>query len=360
MSWQNIIGHDEIVERFRRAIQNGRLASTFLFVGPEGIGKRSFAVRLAQALLCETRDSKLLDPCGHCPACRQVLAGTHPDFLTVRLPAGKSFIPLGLLKGDEPDYPVRESLLSSLAMRPFYGGRKVAIIDDADFLNVEGANCLLKTLEEPPPQSMLILIGTSADRQLPTIRSRAQIVRFQPLDSATIARLLLEQKIVADEKEAQRLAAFSGGSLAKAAELADPQLWAFRGELLAKLAQSPPPSITLAQAIAKFVDEAGKEAPARRARLRLVIGFTADFFRQLVRRLSGLSNDADAEMTAAIDRATRQSGWNVESAAEAAQRSLEALAQIDRNANQSTLIEAWLDDLLSLSRRGLTAGMLNR
>ncbi len=356
MSWQNFIGHDDIAERFRRAIAHGRLASTFLFVGPEGIGKRTFAVRLTQTLLCETRDPKLLDPCGHCPACLQVLAGTHPDFLCIRRPAGKSFIPLGLLKGDEPDYPVRESLLSNLALRPFCGGHKVAIIDDADFLNLEGANCLLKTLEEPPPHSVLILIGTSADRQLPTIRSRAQIVRFQPLELPAVAKLLLDQKIVADEIEAQRLAAFSGGSLTKAAELADPQLWAFRSELLARLAQASLPSITLAQTTAKFVDEAGKEAPLRRARLRLVIGFAANFFRQLVRQLSGLPINSDAQMTAAVDRATKHDDWNVESAADAAQRSLEALAQIDRNANQSTLIEAWLDDLLLLSRRqALTA-----
>ncbi len=178
MAWQGILGHDEIAERFRHALAQDRLASTFLFVGPDGIGKRSFALRLAQTLLCETRDPALLDPCGHCTGCVQVLAGTHPDFLVVRRPTGKSFIPLGLLKGDEPDYPVRQSLLCSLAMRPFCGGRKVAIIDDADFLNVEGANCLLKTLEEPPPRSVLILIGTSADRQLPTIRSRAKWCGF--------------------------------------------------------------------------------------------------------------------------------------------------------------------------------------
>src|SRR4051812_3211000 len=232
MAWQNLAGHDEIADRFRHAIAQGRLASTFLFVGPEGIGKRSFAVCLAQALLCETRDPKLLDPCGHCPACLQVKAGTHPDFLFVRRPTGKSFIPLGLLKGDEPDYPIRQSLLCNLSLRPFCGGRKIAIIDDADFLNVEGANCMLKTLEEPPPQSVLILIGTSPDRQLPTIRSRAQIVRFQSLETATVANLLLSQKVVSDEKEAARLAAFSGGSLARAAELANPELWTFRSGLL--------------------------------------------------------------------------------------------------------------------------------
>src|SRR5262249_60464948 len=99
MSWLNLEGHDEVVAQFRTALAQGRLASTFLFVGPEGIGKRSFALRLAQALLCERRDEKLLDPCGQCSGCVQVLAGKHPDFMSVARPAGKSFIPLGLLDG---------------------------------------------------------------------------------------------------------------------------------------------------------------------------------------------------------------------------------------------------------------------
>lgn len=353
MAWLHLEGHDEIVAQFRRALAENRLASTFLFVGAEGIGKRAFALRLAQSLLCQIRDEKLLDPCGRCPGCVQALAGTHPDLIQVSLPPGKSFIPVAILKGDddEPDYPVPRSLLFNLALRPFYGGRKVAIVDDADDLNLEGANCLLKTLEEPPPRSVLILISTSVDRQLPTIRSRAQIVRFRPLEAAVVARLLVEQGRVSDFEEARRLAAQSGGSLSKAVEMADPQLWQFRRELLNLLSQSPLPSISLAQAVIKFVDEAGKEAAARRDRLRLVIGFVADFFRHVMRQLAGMETDADAELAAAIGRAAFAAAWDLESAGEAAQRSLEALAQLDRNANLHTLVEAWLDDVLLLNRR---------
>jgi hypothetical protein len=144
--------------------------------------------------------------------------------------------------------------------------------------------------------------------------------------------------------------------LARAAELAEPTLWAFRGELLKRLAQSPLASIAMSQATMKFVDEAGKEAPLRRARLRLVIGFAAEFFRQLVRRLSGLEIEGDAELKAAVERAAAANVWDIESAMEAADRCMEALTHIDRNANQSTLIEAWLDDLLALSRRQAVVG----
>ncbi len=309
-----------------------------------------FAQQLAQSLLCQTHDEKLLEPCGVCPSCVQVAAGSNPDFLVVARPSGKSFIPLGLLKGDEPDYPVHNSLLFNLSLRPFGGNRKVAVIDDADYLNQEGANCLLKTFEEPPPRSVLILISTSADRQLPTIRSRAQVVRFQPLDEAIVARLLEEKQIVSGPEEATRLAAFSGGSLARAAEMADPQLWVFRTDLLSRLSQSPLPSTVLAQNLLKFVDDAGKDAPPRRARLRLALGFAAEFYRQLMRTLTGLPTSGDVDLSAALNRAVQTGNWDAESAATAAQRCLDAITHVDRNANQNTLVEAWLDELVNLSR----------
>ena len=89
MTWHGIEGHDEVVEQFRRALRRGRLASSFLFAGPPGIGKRTFALKLAQALLCERRPAEALDPCGECPGCVQAAAGTHPDVETVAKPKEK-------------------------------------------------------------------------------------------------------------------------------------------------------------------------------------------------------------------------------------------------------------------------------
>ena len=347
MPWNELLGHKEIAERFRAALAEGRLAHTFLFVGPEGIGKRSFALGLAKALLCQRRAVELLDPCGECSGCVQVAAGTHPDLIIIGRPPGKSEIPVGILKGDDT-FPVEQSLLFNLGLRPFYGGRKVAILDDADYLNVAGANCLLKTLEEPPPASVLILISTSAEKQLPTIRSRAQLVRFRPLTEEQVSKLLLEREIVSDVTEAKKLAALAGGSLTRAAELTDAALWEFRREMLKQLGQGMTSSTALAAATIRFVDEAGKEAPLRRARLRTTIGFAADFFRQLVRRLSRLSPEGDAELIAAVESAAKHGRWDLESASEAVERCLEAATQVDRNANQHTLIEAWLDELASV------------
>lgn len=349
MSWLGIAGHDEIVEQFRRALARGRLASTFLFVGPEGVGKRSFAQRLAQSLLCQARPAALLDPCGHCAGCAQVLAGTHPDLLPVAKPRDRSEIPIALLIGSG-DKRMHEGLCHDISLKPFMGGRRIAIIDDADFLNEEGANCLLKTLEEPPPQSVLILIGTSIDRQLPTIRSRAQIIRFQPLAPEALAKLLVEQGVVADAGEARRIAAFSEGSLTRAGELSDPAMWSFRGKLLERLAEPQLDGVGLAKFVSAFVDEAGKDAPPRRARARLVVGFAVEFYRQIWRALSGAPASADdRELRTRVEQAAARWRAGPETAGACADRSLEALSQIDRNANQAVWIEAWGDELARLA-----------
>jgi DNA polymerase-3 subunit delta' len=343
--WLGIEGHDDLVERFRKAITRGRLASTFLFVGPEGVGKRSFALALAKSLLCQSRDEAELNPCGQCPSCLQVEAGHHPDIHVIAKPEDKSSIPIALLIGED-ETRMREGLCHDISLKPFMGRRRMAIIDDADHLsNAAVANCLLKTLEEPPPQSVIILVGTSAFKQLPTIRSRSQIVLFKPLANEIVAKILLEKQLVSDRAEADRLAAQSGGSITRAVKLADPELWRFRDELFTQLARPRLDSVPLAKSVIAFVDAAGKEAPPRRERARLVIGFVADFYRELVHRQAGLKNSDDAALAKHVEAAFRGGQTDQELTANRAERCLEAIGHIDRNANQSTSIEAWMDDL---------------
>ncbi len=343
MSWHGIQGHDAVVELFRRALERKRLASSFLFAGPSGIGKRTFALKLAQAMLCTERPEAALDPCETCPSCTMVLAGTHPDVDLVSKPADKAFLPLELLIGQR-EHRRQEGLCHNIGLKPFLGGRKIAVIDDADFLNAEGANCLLKTLEEPPPQSVLILVGTSPAKQLPTIRSRCQLVRFRPLAPEVVAELLLSKGLVPDAAQAQRLAEHSEGSIQRAVELADPDLWAFRSTLYEHLSAPVLDSVRFAPGISAFVDEAGKEASARRGRLRQVIGFAARFYQGLLRAQGGAALPEDPDLRRFVDEALRARPGG-DAAAAQLDRCLEALEQIDRNANQSTLIEAWLDAL---------------
>ena len=345
--WHGIEGHDDVVERFRRALVRGRLASSFLFAGPSGIGKRAFAMTLAQALLCQTRPEQAMDPCRACPSCTQVAAGSHPDVDVVAKPEGKSDIPLALLIGDD-EHRRREGLCHNIALKPYLGGRKVAVIDDADYLNEEGANALLKTLEEPPPRSVLILIGTTPAKQLPTIRSRCQLVRFRPLPPETVASLLVSKGYVSDPAEARRLAELGEGSVGRALEMADPAFQAFRSTLVEHLGRPVLEPLPLAQTVAAFVDAAGKEAPARRARLRQAVAFAADYYRQLLHAQVGCVQRTTSPPTAV--RFTHPTDSDpgpaaAEATATRLERCLAAAAQIDRNANQSTLIECWLDDL---------------
>jgi DNA polymerase III subunit delta' len=342
--WHGIVGHDEVVERFRRAIGRGRLASSFLFAGPAGIGKRSFAVKLAQAMLCENSAEETLDPCQRCPSCIQVAAGTHPDFQLVAKPADKSFIPLELLIGDK-EHRRREGLCHHIAIKPSMGKRKIALIDDADYLNAEGANALLKTLEEPPPRSVLILIGTSPAKQLPTIRSRCQLIRFKPLDTGTVAQLLSTEGIAENADEARRLAEHSEGSVERAGELADAELWTFRDAFYKHLAAERLDSVTLSRLVTKFVEQAGKDAAPRRRRLHQVAGFAADFYRQLLRAHSGAARSTDSEVDSIINMAHKRQSLDADKIIALLESCLEADQQIDRNANQSTLIETWVDGL---------------
>lgn len=348
--WQGIHGHDAVVERFRHSLMSGRLAASYLFLGPSGVGKRSFAIMLAEALLCLRDESNQLDSCGQCESCQLIRAGNHPDVDIVGLPAGKRWLPVDLFLGDR-DHRNQEGLCHNVSLRPQMGRRRVAIIDDADYLTTESANCLLKTLEEPPPGAVMILIGTSRGRQLPTILSRTQTVRFSALPPSAVRQLVLEQQIAADEVQAEQLAQTCGGSLSKAAELVDPELWDMQQRLIPQLSPSRFDSVRLAGELIAFVNQSGKEADLKRRRIRLLLQVVANHFRQLL-RASCSSEGADRQSFAEfaeLGTAAQDIALSV------LDRCLEAEVQLDRNANQATLVECWLDDLAVILTQGQLA-----
>ena len=257
MSWHSVRGHDRIVTSLRSKLRNGRLPHAFLFVGPEGVGSAPSAGKLAQALLCERNPEALLDPCESCPGCLQTAAGTHPDLLEVARPEDRQELPIRVIR----------DLCAEFSLKPARGTRKVAIVDDVDEMNDEAANAFLKTLEEPPPGAVLILIGSSAELQLETIVSRCQIIRFEPLPEPALAELLLERGVADDADDAARLAALGEGSVSRATGLADPELERFRRELIDEIAaeQGFDPS-ELAGRLGAFVKLAGKETVDQKRR----------------------------------------------------------------------------------------------
>ena len=160
--------------------------------------------------------------CGKCASCIQVDAKSHPDFTLAARPEDKLELPIELIR----------ELIEHLSLKPARGGRKVAILDDADDMNEESANAFLKTLEEPPPGSLLILIGgASPDRQFSTILSRCQVVPFSPLPVKLLQDYLREQGIN-DAQLRERLSRMAGGSIGQSLALSEPALWEFRATLL--------------------------------------------------------------------------------------------------------------------------------
>jgi DNA polymerase III subunit delta' len=354
MQWNAILGHGTQYNWFHNASEQHRLATSFLFVGPDGIGKRTFAKMLAKSLLCRKTPLEQLNACGDCEDCAQVEArdsgqvesSTHPDLIELAKPADKSNLPLDLLIGD-PDNRMREGLCHDISLRPFGGRRKVAIIDDADYLNAEGANALLKTLEEPPINAMLILISTSLQRQLPTIRSRCQTVLFQPLAAADLAKLLILHQVVDDPAVAEDLAAMSGGSISQAKLLNDPDLREFRTALLQKLSNQRMAMADLAKTCGAIIDAAGKESKLKRDRMKLVVNFAAQYYRELALRFSPGAAErdlppVDRHLSAAIDQARDYWSRGAKAAIACWDTCLQTIDHVDRNANQASLLEWWV------------------
>ena len=333
MSWQRIRGHDDLVQAFDQVVRRGRLAHAYLFTGPPGVGKRLFAGELAKALLCEGPPGPRLEACDRCPACVQVEAGTHPDFLAAGRPEGSLELPVAT---------VRE-LSRGFGLKSSRGRGKVAVLDDADDLNDEAANCFLKTLEEPPPRSVLLLLATSADRQLPTVVSRCQVVRFAPLPEGLVAELLRARQL-AEPALVDRLARLSGGSMGQAVALADPALWEFRRTLLEGLTRPQLDSVALAQAWTRFVEEAGKDSGAQRRRaalmLRLLVEFLDDTLSVSVGARPRLAEGEDARFAAEMAKQVDPDGL-----LDLLDRCLEAGVQIDRRVQLVLILEALVDAL---------------
>lgn len=344
LDWSTLLGHEKQKEWFSTALQRGRLATSFLFAGPDGIGKRTFARMLAKCLLCRNTAADDLNCCNQCEDCAQVEASTHPDLIQVSKPEEKAYLPIELLIG-EREKRMREGLCHDISLKPWGGRRKIAILDDADYLNVEGANSLLKTLEEPPINSMLILVGTSLQRQLPTIRSRCQSIVFRKLSKESLSQLIQVNELADSKEPADRLADNSKGSLTQAARLADPELQQFFADLLPMLVTPHIEIVELAKQIGASVDSVGKEGRLKRERLKLIFQFAADFYRNIAVPVEGTQIRQPAFLAEAESRwrqlpqngsALALRNWN---------RCLRAIEEVDRNANQASLLAAWSADI---------------
>jgi DNA polymerase-3 subunit delta' len=212
-------GQEAALATLERAVASGRVSHAYLFTGPEGVGKEAVAQRFAQGLLCS--DAPRATGCGTCPSCRKVAGGSHPDLHT--LAAEKDTIPIDAVR----------TLTARLQMTAFEGGAKVAIARDTHKMNAASQNALLKTLEEPPGNAVLILCTHAPHLLLPTVRSRCQRVAFGPLRRAVVRSWLATACARSEDDADVRLAAALGeGSFGRARQILEEGRYVERGALL--------------------------------------------------------------------------------------------------------------------------------
>jgi len=219
MSFKDILGHQRPITLLQRAIKNEKVVNSYLFLGNEGIGKKYVALQFAKSLNCLGEEAEGGDACDHCSSCKKIDHALHPDILVIE-PDGQ------YIKVDQ----VRQ-MQRQLAYKPYEGRHRVCILTAADRMAPHIPNTLLKTLEEPPLHTVIILLANSSRFVLPTILSRCQPVRFNPLPISLLSKWLMEGKGF-NEAEAHLLASLSEGSPGKALEIQEEIRQIPREELL--------------------------------------------------------------------------------------------------------------------------------
>jgi DNA polymerase-3 subunit delta' len=223
VAFGSVVGHDRLKGLLMRALEHDRLPPALLFAGPEGVGKRTLAMTVARGLLCAKGPG---EPCESCVHCSRIARGLHPDVLAVAAETAA-------IKIEQVRDVVREIL-----GLPFEARARVVVIDDAHTMTEQAMNALLKSLEEPPATSHVILVTHAPQALLQTIRSRCQAVRFGPLPTVTLEAVLTRSHGM-DPVEAHLRAVLSGGSLGAALAFEAEGYRAVRDEVLAVLEKLP-------------------------------------------------------------------------------------------------------------------------
>jgi len=228
MTFDTVLGQTRAMRMLQRMLQKDRIPHALLFTGIDGVGRQTTAKTLAMAVNCLEPQGQ--NPCTRCRSCRKMVSGNHPDLVIVN-PAGV-FIKIDQIR----------SLRKHLTYAPIEGGRRIVIINDAHAMTAEASNALLKTLEEPPEDTHIILTAPETTDLSPTIVSRCQHISFRPVPETTIAEVLQKRKAL-DQNAARALAVLAKGSLGKALTTDGDKWMAWRNGLMERLGGLPAASI---------------------------------------------------------------------------------------------------------------------
>jgi DNA polymerase-3 subunit delta' len=288
-----IIGHEATVALLRHGIASGRIAHAFLFTGPQAIGKFALACAFAQSLNCTGEAA----PCGHCRSCRLIGQNRHPDMRVIQMPDDKREIGIDQIR----------TVLHEASLKPYEAPWKAYLIRDAEAMSEEAANCLLKTLEEPPPQVVLMLTAPTPEALLPTLVSRCQPMPMHPVPISQI-EAALQTQFGCDLQRAGLLARLSNGRMGWAIQAAgDHTILEGRQRLLDRLT-----GLSRATRVDRMVFAAeqaqryGKDMPEREG-VHAVLDLWSTWWRDLLLAKAGCqAMVVNADRAEALQRETRR------------------------------------------------------
>ena len=321
----NLIGHEWAVDMLKKHVVNGTTRHAYLFAGPPGLGRRSLALRFAQALNCQTSINAGI-PCGQCRDCKQIEAMQHPDLSVVQADSEG-----GTLKVDQ----IREAR-RSLTLKPYVANYRVALFLRFQQANDNAANALLKTLEEAPSYAVLILTADNPEQLLPTIVSRCEVLRLRPLNIEAVQKELEKRGL--EIGQAKLIAHISGGRFGYALRLIE------NDSLLEKRDQRLNDLLSLipASRVEKFAyaDKLAKDKESMRQAILIWLSYWRDVMLRTAQAESPLVNvDRNMEIEDLADRMDLSSARRVVSNLES------TLEKMERNVNSRMLAEVLLLDL---------------
>ena len=312
MSFKDIKGQEGPVRRLFGAIRTNRVAPSYIFAGPVGCGRSLLAVNFAKALNCADKENF---PCDVCASCRKIDKNSHPDVRIIS-PGGK---------GGEITIPQIRSIESEIILKPYEGRYKVFIIKDAHLLNNEAANSFLKTLEEPPPNSVMILITERPGDLAVTIVSRCRIIRVRPLGIAEFTGILTAEYGI-EKKRAESLARICQGSLGRFKEAGEGIL-AHRDGVLEKFSDE------------EFVEDLSGEA---RRDLAYELSVLAAWYRDILVFKATKDEGLIINTDRLDDIKKKEKRYNTDDLLEAFRSILKAKDEIENNINPKIALSAML------------------